>query len=238
MAFSIGTSATVFEVDSLIISDRAGNQIQLSANDMRNLGFQTSTQLSTMAMTVVPSDSRSFAGGNQNDRLDGSDGNDLMWGNVGNDTLRGGLGNDEMWGGSSSPSDDETGNDFLYGDAGDDRLEGENGNDTLDGGPGADRLSGGAGADRFMFGSLLTSGDKDVIVDFLPGTDKLVFGSGFTTVAVFTTSAPTTGSPAFIYDRMSGLLRYDPDGNGALAAIEIAMINGAPALTATDFVFA
>lgn len=61
VAFPIGTSSTGFEVDFLLISDRAGNQILLSANDMRNLGFQTSTQLPSMAMAAVPADSWSFA---------------------------------------------------------------------------------------------------------------------------------------------------------------------------------
>ncbi len=58
----------------------------------------------------------------------------------------------------------------LFGGAGDDILYGADGNDTIDGGAGNDTLYGGAGADLFEVGG---SADRDTILDFVQGLDRL-----------------------------------------------------------------
>lgn len=64
------------------------------------------------------------------------------------------------------------GNDAIYGLEGDDALDGGEGRDFLSGGPGADTLTGGAGCDVFAFAPV---GEQDVITDFDPETDRLLF---------------------------------------------------------------
>jgi Ca2+-binding RTX toxin-like protein len=67
--------------------------------------------------------------------------------------------------------------DILNGNGGNDVLLGGGGGDTLSGGAGADILNGGAGSDSFVFAAVSESGttiaNRDVIQDFLMGTDKI-----------------------------------------------------------------
>lgn len=78
-----------------------------------------------------------------------------------------------------TPEDDQIaaagGNDHIEGDAGNDHIEGEGGNDWIDGGPGDDALIGGKGNDRFV---LRKGGGHDVIYDFKPGEDTILFDFG------------------------------------------------------------
>ncbi len=107
-----------------------------------------------------------------NDYIDGGAGNDRVVGGGGNDELYGGEGRDRVFGG--------TGDDKLDGGAGRDVLKGGDGDDDLRGGAGRDRLFGGDGADDFLFGAEVEDGDRDVIVDFELGVDRLVLEDGIT----------------------------------------------------------
>ena len=119
-------------------------------------------------------------GGNGNDTLTGSAGRDSLNGGVGNDNLNGGNGNDNLNGG--------VGNDILLGGFGADSLSGNAGNDTLRGGVGNDTLFGGLGRDR-IFGNegadtfVIQSGttpNRDIIVDYTDGVDKIGLSGGLT----------------------------------------------------------
>ena len=58
----------------------------------------------------------------------------------------------------------------------DNTIIGNEGNNVLTGGGGVDTLTGGAGADTFVFAdgdTGATSGHRDAITDFAPGTDKI-----------------------------------------------------------------
>jgi Ca2+-binding RTX toxin-like protein len=99
-------------------------------------------------------------GGAGNDVASGGEGNDSIIGSFGRDTLSGGNGNDSLWGGED--------NDFLYGNSG---------NDTLFGGAGRDTLNGGIGSDVF---ALEISDRKDIIIDYVDGTDLLGLSAGLT----------------------------------------------------------
>jgi trimeric autotransporter adhesin len=131
--------------------------------------------------------------------------------------------------------------------SGNDTLTGDIGSDTLNGGAGSDSLVGGTGADFFVFDSLT---GIDTVTGFLPGTDTIqlslsTFG-GVGTVGAFDPSVfvaaagpvPSAANDHILYDTTAvtgGALFYDPDGNGATAAIQIATFSGIPALTAADF---
>ncbi|MBD2622923.1 calcium-binding protein [Microcystis flos-aquae FACHB-1344] len=194
-----------------------------------------------------------LGGGSKNDTLIGGDGNDSLNGNPGNDSLNGGDGNDNLTG----VSGDDTliggnGNDTLLGGDGNDSLNGGDGNDTLNGGPGTDTLTGGAGADRFVFSS--STQGIDTITDFNPavGEDLIQvtrtgFGGstalpslGALTTAQFLSGAgatsATTTAQRFIYNTTDGALRFDVDGTGVTAAVQIATLSNFAAITNTNIV--
>ena len=71
----------------------------------------------------------------------------------------------------------QDGADRLDGGAGNDTVEGGAGDDTILGGAGADKLTGGAGADTFRIekatDTAKTALTRDVILDFVQGTDRI-----------------------------------------------------------------
>lgn len=140
----------------------------------------------------------------------------------------------------------DAGNNTIQGGSGNDVLSGGLGNDTLWGDPGADTLTGGGGADTFVFDRYY-DGTFDTIRDFARGVDRIalrvtfeVFNtlpSGALPASAFVSGlAATTADQHIIYDRQSGALYYDDDGSGGHAQVQIALLTGRPALTASDFV--
>jgi serralysin len=151
------------------------------------------------------------------------------------DDFRGGDGDDTLLG--------QAGDDLLFGQDGADTLTGGNNNDLLDGGAGADVLNGGAGLDAFVFSSVLGAGNVDTITGFNVADDAIHLS-----VAVFGVAAGTLAASAFvigaaavdaddriIYNTATGALFYDPDGNGAGAAVQFAQLAAGLGLTNADF---
>ncbi|NEP20210.1 MAG: calcium-binding protein, partial [Leptolyngbya sp. SIO4C1] len=181
----------------------------------------------------------SLAGGRDNDTLDGGTGDDTLSGGSGDDSLTGGAGNDILY----SYED----NDVLYGGAGADVLHGHDGNDILVGNTGFDRLLGGAGADTFVFDGL--DAERDGIGDFTRSQGDIIqvsasgFGGDLTQGVLGAEqfvlgSAATDSNDRFIYDQAKGILSFDVDGSGSLAAVQIASIGRGTALAHTDIVVA
>lgn len=115
-----------------------------------------------------------ISGDSGNDTLEGKKGNDTLKGEAGDDTVYGGEGDDTIEGGN--------GNDTLYGDnsaysnvAGHDTIRGGDGDDRIFAGKGQDDIFGEAGKDTFVFSTLQdsTTGNEDVIHDFIHGEDKI-----------------------------------------------------------------
>ncbi|MEO0030761.1 MAG: hypothetical protein RIS94_519 [Pseudomonadota bacterium] len=136
----------------------------------------------------------------------------------------------------------------LDGDRGNDILSGGGGADLLVGGLGLDTLTGGAGADRFRFNKPVSGTDR--IVDFShaegdvlelnkAGFTKLGAATGALSADQFWSGAGVQGAhdagDRIIYDTDSGSIWYDADGTGRAVATLIAVMEGAPALAATDF---
>ena len=122
-----------------------------------------------------------------------------------------------------------SGNDTITGDNAANQLNGGAGNDTLIGGTGADRLVGGLGADTFVYAAINQSGvgaaTRDVITDFVSGTDKLDF-SGIDA----NTRGNAPGNQAFSFNATAGAAFTGPaqlvfhyEGTGAN---EITVIQG------------
>ncbi len=141
--------------------------------------------------------------------------------------------------------------DKLTGEAGDNLLSGGAGNDTLVGVGGCDTLVGGAGVDQlysvgecadFRFNSLADAGDR--IHGFNHAIDWLEFSAagfgGGLVAGMDMTQRFVDGARAnqahgeFLYNHTTGALFWDADGTGAGAKVLVAVLLGAPELTAAD----
>lgn len=170
------------------------------------------------------------------DTLYGGDGNDALQGANAADVLHGGIGTDSLLG--------ARGADVLKGNRGDDVLDGGLGRDRLGGGKGSDTLTGGELADTFVFRDELGAYGIDTITDFASGSDWIRIMDGSTNVAEsgrmdasrFALDVATTAAHRFIYNSETGALYYDADGSGSGAAVQFAVLSGAPSLVANDFV--
>lgn len=142
-----------------------------------------------------------------------------------------GAGNDKVIGGS--------GNDHLFGGAGNDILRGGAGDDYLNGGAGNDQLNGGAGHDTFVLNAKwgVDKINGFSVADDTIGIDHLVFSSLSTITAdnfVIGTAA-ADANDYLVYNSSNGHLSYDVDGNGAGAAVDIAILGAHLGLTGLDF---
>jgi Ca2+-binding RTX toxin-like protein len=125
-----------------------------------------------------------------------------------------------------------------------DKLNGGPGNDVLDGGTGRNVLTGGPGADRFVFDTAVGPGNLDRITDFKHGQDKLMLSKaifGNLTVAATTffagpgATAAHTAAERIIYNKTTGGLYFDADGQGGAAPVEFAVLVHHPQVTIHDF---
>ena len=138
----------------------------------------------------------------------------------------------------------------LSGLGGNDRIYGDAGSDTILGGLGNDVLEGGLGNDSFVFNTALSAtANRDTLWDFFALYDTIKLEN-----AVFTGLGTATGQLAagkfwasatglahdsddrILYNTTSGVLSYDADGNGKLAAVQFAMIQTRNPPTTADFV--
>jgi hypothetical protein len=137
----------------------------------------------------------------------------------------------------------------LTGSSSSQYLLGNQGANVLDGKGGADILIGYGGADSFAFttsiGTNFGNGNLDVIVDFQAGIDKILLddaifagigGPGALAAGVFVTGTSAgDADDRLLYNSSTGQLFYDSNGSAAGGAIHFLTLQGAPALTASDF---
>ncbi|MFI0844489.1 hypothetical protein [Mesorhizobium sp. IMUNJ 23232] len=135
-----------------------------------------------------------------------------------------------------------TGNEFVQ------KIVGNAGTNLIDGKGGSDTLSGGSGTDYFTFTTALDGATNvDTITDFNVAADTIrlenaVFAALTATGALasgfFRANATGTAQDVndfIVYETDTGKLFYDADANGAGAAIQFALLNGHPTITAADF---
>jgi len=174
-----------------------------------------------------------------------ADGQTIQIGSVAANTITGTAYADEVYG--------LAGNDILNGGNGIDKLYGGDGADKLAGGAGNDILTGGTGVDIFLFNTARNaSTNVDTIKDYdVGGADKIQLDATFFNVGIAGTTAGAAltadkfwvGTAAhdatdrIIYNKATGALSYDADGNGAGAAVKFAIVGTTThaTLTAADF---
>ena len=136
------------------------------------------------------------------------------------------------------------GDDTLDGGAGKDRLRGGDGDDLIIGGGGKDKASGGEGADRFLFNAALSSKNLVTITDFKPGEDIIVLDHrAFTKLeagplpsgAFFKGAAAKDGSDRIGYDKETGAVIYDKNGDKPGGDVIFAELKPGLKLAADDF---
>lgn len=133
----------------------------------------------------------------------------------------------------------------LYGLSGNDELKGMGGNDRLYGMAGNDTLWGGTGINTFVFESAGTS-TSDLLKDFVSGQDKIQVSdgtffipallSGIYTDMFVLGAAAQDANDYFIYNKLTGDLYFDNDGNGINTQQLIANFLPNSVLQQSDFV--
>ncbi len=140
-----------------------------------------------------------------------------------------------------------TGNDLnnsITGNAVANLIDGGAGHDVLNGGSGNNTLTGGSGVDYFQF---RVAGHVDTITDFSVVDDTIKLDKKV--FSVFTNPLPSpiapgqfiTGTQALdandfiVYDKTTGAVFYDADGNGVGEAVQFINVTPGLALTNGDF---
>jgi Ca2+-binding RTX toxin-like protein len=175
-------------------------------------------------------------GSGGNDYIDGGLGNDLIFGTSGNDTIIGGVGDDTI--------DDGDGANLLIGGAGNDLIFASGSIDTLIGGAGADSLQLDA-TQRVQYNSPTEGDVLEQIGGFDPSFDSgspdrfLISAGGFgggLVPGTLLASQFLSGAGVTTANTTDFTLRFDKDGNGALAPVFIATLDDdASTLAAIDF---
>ncbi len=137
------------------------------------------------------------------------------------------------------------GNDTLDGGSGKDKLKGGDGDDVLIGGVGRDKMTGGAGFDQFVFDSPVKSAKKpDKIVDFQTGEDLIVLDraifrkldpGALEAKAFFSGKAAKDGNDRIGYDKKTGIVVYDKNGDKAGGDVAFAKLSKGLDIDAGDF---
>ena len=268
MEGGLGNDTYVVDADGDVTTELLGggtDTVQSSVTRTLGLNLENLTLTGGAAINGTGNDVSNVLTGNTadntlngnagNDTINGGAGNDIMDGGIGADTLNGGAGNDTMAGGDTlnggAGIDTMTGGiggDTLNGGAGNDTMDGGDGGDTLNGGAGTDTMTGGIGADVFDFnaiGDSLVGAGRDIITDFLRGTDVIDLGAidanqgagGNNTFAFIGTGAFTAaGQLRYFFDGATGQTVVEGNVNAGLGADFQIALTGNHVLTAADFI--
>ena len=161
-----------------------------------------------------------ISGGDGNNTITATGGSHVITSGSGNDTITATGGSSLIYGGAGNDTITANGgNEVVFGGAGNDTITTGTGNDKITGGAGIDIMTGGAGADVFIFTELgdlgIGAGFRDIITDFLSGTDRLDFsGIDADTNAAGHQAFTMIGINAF--SKVAGQLRYDVIGGDTI----------------------
>jgi hypothetical protein len=243
----IGSGANALSLDLRDIQDLTGAN-WLNRTTASRLGFAAGS----LAIPVLERRHQLLINGNGGDSLTVRSTGSVTWTKAGTITGSGAFaGNFNVWNSGTGQAQllvhatithtftfNGTANaDNLQGTTLPDVITGAAGNDSLSGGLGNDTLSGGGGNDTFRFLTAPGATNRDQITDFVSGSDLLSFSraafSGFGRQTTLNPNqfaagpgciAAKTASQRFLYDTSTGLLRFDRDGTGVAAPLEVAQL--------------
>lgn len=200
-----------------------------------------------------------FAG---DDNLTGGAGADTMFGGTGNDsyvvdnagdlvTENAGEGTDTVFASISYTLTANVEKLALTGSAAI-NATGNSLNNVVAGNSGNNQLTGGSGVDQFLFNAALNRvSNVDTLTDFShTAADKIDLDHTIFTALTHVTLGTAIASRDFfasadgsahrttdhiLYNATTGALSYDPDGTGATAAVQFAVVANHPALVSSDF---
>lgn len=238
-------------------SSSSGVNVNLNLSTAQSGGYAQGDILSNIENVNGSLYDDTLTGNNIANILFGDAGNDTIIGGTGADIINGGAGNDTVsyadstslvnvnltrtgvqFGGSAT--DDVLSNiENIIGSFSNDTLTGNDIANILRGLAGKDTLTGGAGSDVFKYSATTDSGTtsttRDLITDFVNGTDKIDLADFTGTFAFKGTGAFTGTAHEVNYSQVGGntLIGIDADGNGTLdMQIELA---GLHTMTVSDF---
>ena len=229
--------STVFTVG--IDADKYDEQADVSVDALAGGGFVISYTSDSIDVDDEGVAAMVFGRGTRHADNLGADTSGAMAGLAGNDRLKGDGRNNFLSG--------DGGSDILFGSKGADTLSGGTGNDRLSGGLGKDTLTGGAGNDVFVFSERASSANVDSITDFgtkagnndrfeLSHRDFNALDNGVLDKTDFVIgSAAKDASDHIIYNRSTGALYYDSNGNHAGGLHLIARVDDDLSLKPSDF---
>ena len=203
-----------------VLNGGKGNDVLIGGLGIDQANYSSATSGVTVNLSVTTAQNTQGAGSDTLSGIEnllGSKFNDVLTGDGLANNLNGGLGNDT--------------------------LNGASGNDVLIGGAGKDTMTGGAGSDSFVFNAIGDSelgANKDVITDFVHGTDKISLAAMDAKVLVDGNQAFTLISSTAAFSAAgqikfnAGILSGDVTGDST-ADFQIAL-TGVTTLTASDFV--
>jgi serralysin len=239
----LGTAAngTGNALVNLIIGNAAANLLDGGAlGDTMRGGASNDTYVVDNLLDTV--DEQNNAGAGTADQVNSS----ISFSLVNSARVLGTLENLTLTGTAASGTGNASAN-VLTGNAVANTLSGGALNDTLIGGAGIDTLTGGANSDFFVFNAPLSAANRDYVTDFSAPLDtfrlenavmtKLGAAGALTANKFFAGAAAHDADDRIVYNKATGALIYDSNGNAAGGAIQIATLTTLkPVLTAADFV--
>ena len=202
------------------ITDTGGNhRINAGAGDdtvTANGGNQTICAGDGNNTVTATGGSHHITSGAGNDTITANGGNQTIEAGDGNNTVTATGGSHHITSGAGNDTITATGSDtVVFSGGGNDTITTGAGNDMITGGAGADIMTGGTGADTFIFTALgdlgIGAGYRDIITDFLSGTDRIDFtGIDANTNVAGDQAFTMMGINAF--SGVAGQLRYDVVG--------------------------
>ena len=245
--------------NDIITGSSLANRIE-GASGVDTVSYANSTAAVNVNLGLTTAQSGGYAAGDtlvSIENIIGSAYNDTLTGSSASNKIDGGAGIDTVSYASSNAavnvnlavtttqSGGHAAGDTLFnieniiGSSYNDTLKGTTAANIITGGAGKDTMTGAAGADVFKFSAITDSGKvagaRDIITDFVKGTDKIDLADFAGTFTFKGTGALGGSVHGVNYAQASGntIIGIDADGNGTLD-MQI-QLTGLHALTASDF---
>ena len=218
-------SATSGNHEALFMTNTVNTVVTWTAAIFGSALNDTISTVGTNDMIVSGEGNDTITDTGGNHRINAGAGDDTVTANGGNQTICAGDGNNtvtatggshHITSGAGNDTITATGSDtVVFSGGGNDTITTGAGNDMITGGAGADIMTGGTGADTFIFTALgdlgIGAGYRDIITDFLSGTDRIDFtGIDANTNVAGDQAFTMMGINAF--SGVAGQLRYDVVG--------------------------